>query len=115
VLNQFYFFQIEFHWKELYIHYANDSDMGHGRYGDFSFDLIGSFYWLLQKRYRWTELIPPHGCEPCFPFKTIEGMTQLFENEFVPVLDIFINTKILSWETAVKMLNILKMNYSDFS
>ena len=106
-------FLIEYLWKELYIHYADDSDMGYGRYGDFSLDMSGSLYWLLQKRYRGAELIPPHGCETIFPFRTIENMEQLFKNEFVPMLDIFVNTKISSWETAGKMLNILKKNYQE--
>ena len=106
-------FLIEYHWKELYIHYANDNDMGYGRYGDFSFDMSGSLYWLLQKRYRRANLISPYGCGTSFPFKTIEGMEQLFENELVPVLDIFINSEKSSWETAVKMLNILKKNYPE--
>jgi len=108
-------FLIEYLWKEQYAipPLDNDTVMGHGRFGDFSYDLLGSLYWLLQKRYRRAELIPPSGCNNLLPFKTIKGIDKLFENEFVPVLDIFINTKISSWETAVKMLNILKKNYPE--
>ena len=107
-------FLIEYLWKELYIHYADDSDMGYGRYGDFSLNMSGSLYWLLQKRYRGVELIPPHGCETLLPFKTIGGMEQLFENEFVPVLDIFINSeKSSSLVIAGKIYQILKKNYPE--
>jgi hypothetical protein len=102
-------FLIKYHWKILYIHYANDSDMGNGRYGDFSFDMSGSLYWLLQKRYRGAELIPPQDCETSFLFKTIEGMEQLFENEFVPVLTLFVNLKKSSLEIARKIFQILKI------
>jgi hypothetical protein len=105
-------FLIECQWNEKYtMPPVGDTDMGHGRYGDFTYDMSGSFYWLLQKRYRGADLNPPHGCDKVLPFKTIEGMEQLFENEFVPMLDIFVNTKKSSWEIAGKMLNTLKKNY----
>ena len=87
--------------------------MGHGRYGDFSLDMSGSLYWLLQKRFRGAELIPPHGCESLLSFKTIGGMEQLFENELVPMLTIFVNSNKSSLEIAGKIFQILKKNYPE--
>jgi len=105
-------FLIERHWNEKYIIPSDDNtDMGHGRFGDFSLDITGSLYWLLQKRYRRAGLIPPHGCDTILSFKTIEGMEQIFEKEFAPLLDTFVNTRKSSWETAGKILETLKRNY----
>jgi hypothetical protein len=54
--------------------------------------MSGSLYWLLQKQYRGADLIPPQGCEAILPFRTIEGMEKLFENEFAPILNIYVNS-----------------------
>ena len=83
---------------------------GHGLWGDFSGDLMGSFYWQIQKQYRKASL----SCdgETDIEFKPVSDFVEFFDDKLVPVINRYIdNTKVTTLQAAKDVLYILKEHY----
>ena len=105
-------FLIDSHWLENYaIPPVDDTEMGTGRFGDYSDSIIGSLYWILQRRYREASLDPPPPCKKILPFIAVYGMEKIFEKELAPLLDPFVVSKDPAWEMAVQILDVLMKYY----
>ena len=105
-------FMIETFWLENYaIPPIRDTEIGYGRFGDFSHNLLGSLYWLLQKRYRRAYLSPPPGCSKILPFKPVRGMEALLEREIAPLLDPFVVSREPALKAAEQVLELLVRSY----
>jgi len=103
---------IDSYWLENYIvPPINDNEVGNGRFGNYSEDLFGSLYWILQKWYRGAELTPPPGCRKILPFIPIFGMELFLEKCLIPLMDPFISSREPAWEAALKIVDLLIKYY----
>ena len=108
-------FLIDSIWLENYaIPPFSDAEMGNGRFGDFSENLFGSLYWILQKRYRNASLDPPSACKKILPFLPVYGIEMLFDKEIAPLLDPFVESRDPAWVMAVKILDVLMKYYPHY-
>jgi cobalamin biosynthesis protein CobT len=84
-----------------------DSKLRHGLYGDFSDDLLSSFYWQVQKYFRKASLrFGEH------EFVSVKDLDSLFETRLIPLIKDYIDsTVITSFDTAKECLRLLKEFY----
>ena len=108
-------FLIDLIWMENYaIPPVEEADMGYGRFGNFSWDLMNSLYWLMQRCYRGASLVPPSACKDLLPFIPFYGIEKVFEKKIVPVLDPFVFSRDPSREAAEKIMDVLIKYYSHY-
>ena len=86
---------------------AEDTKPAKGFYGDFSDDLLGSFYWQVQKYFRKASL---HSDE--HEFISVKDLGSLFETRLIPLINNYIDSPVsTSFDTAKECLRLLKEFY----
>jgi hypothetical protein len=81
---------------------------------DFSSDLMGSLYWLLQKQYRGVTFAYPYHFYQDSTGNFLNGMEIFIIEKLVPFLDTFTKSRNPVLPVADKMLEKIKVNWPDY-
>jgi cobalamin biosynthesis protein CobT len=98
-------FLIDRVWSDRII-MEKSKDFSESNPGDFTKDLMGSFYWCMQQQYRKARLDVEGGS-----FWPVETMLPFLEKEVYPLLDPFLTSRDPAWVISEKIWELIKQYF----